>query len=186
MRYHPCRDAQSDAAMKSLVSTIALLLLPTVSSLLLPVASTVPRALTLRLPFASTVPPAVTPRTMVTMQEQPGAGSESDDNEAPAAEPDENLAAKQLEMVAGASDPFRYVRTVLYAVFSIVGLAGAGIAVTQGDMVNAGVNAGVLVGGVVAFVLDQKFQETLQAKVKEEMDDPYLKGDMRQEAPKKD
>ena len=69
LRYHPCRDAQSDAAMRSLVSTIALLLLPTVSSLLLPVASTVPRALTLRLPFASTVPPAVTPRTMVTMQE---------------------------------------------------------------------------------------------------------------------
>ena len=161
------------------------LFLPIASSLLLPVASSVPRALTLRLPIASTVPRALTlRRAIVTMQEQPEGGSESD-NGAPAAEQDEKLSAKQLEMVAGASDPFRYVRTVLYAVFSVVGLAGAGIAVTQGDMVNAGVNAGVLVGGVVAFVLDQKFQETLQAKVKEEMEDPYLKGDMRQEAPQK-
>ena len=153
----------SDFTMRSIFSV---LLLPAVSSLLLPVTSTVPRAVTLR-------------RAMVAMQEQPA------DDGAPTAEQDEKLSAKQLEMVAGASDPFRYVRTVLYAVFSIVGLAGAGIAVTQGDMVNAGVNAGVLVGGVAAFVLDQKFQETLQAKVKEEMDDPYLKGDMRQEAPKK-
>lgn len=55
----------------------------------------------------------------------------------------------------------------------------------QGDMANAGVNAAVLVGGVAAFVVDQKFQETLQAKVKEEMDDPYLKGDMLAEPPKK-
>ena len=82
-------------------------------------------------------------------------------------------------------------------------------------MVNAGVNAGVLVGGVAAFVVDQKFQETLQAKVKEEMyaglrleldcgvgcpnlllthirappwrrDDPYLKGDMLVEPPKEE
>ena len=53
-------------------------------------------------------------------------------------------------------------------------------------MANVGVNAGVLVGGVAAFFLDQKFQEMLQDKVKQEMDDPYLKGDMRQEAPKED
>ena len=34
---------------------------------------------------------------------------------------------------------------------------------------------------------DQKFQEMLQDKVKQEMDDPYLKGDsVRQEAPTED
>ena len=138
-------------------------LLPAASSLLLPVASPVPRAVTLR-------------RAIVTMQDQPAGVSEQD----------EELSAKQLEVVAEASDPFRFVRTTLYGIFSVVGLAGVGIAVFQGDMANVGVNAGVLVGGVAAFFLDQKFQEMLQDKVKQEMDDPYLKGDMRQEAPKED
>jgi hypothetical protein len=168
----------------ALFSTLSLL--PAASSLLLPVASPVPRV-ALRLPVVSTVPRAVTlRRAIVTMQDQPASVSEQDEEiSAPAAQ-DEELSAKQLEVVAEASDPFRFVRMILYGIFSVVGLAGAGIAVSQGDMVNAGVNAGVLVGGVVAFVLDQKFQEMLQAKVKQEMDDPYLKGDMRQEAPNED
>ena len=168
----------------ALFSTLSLL--PAASSLLLPVASPVPRA-ALRLPVVSTVPRAVTlRRAIVTMQEQPAGVSEQDEElSAPAAQDDE-LSAKQLEVVAEASDPFRYVRTTLYGIFSVVGLAGVGIAVFQGDMANVGVNAGVLVGGVAAFVLDQKFQEMLQDKVKQEMDDPYLKGDMRQEAPEED
>ena len=164
-------DADAIAMKAALFATLSLL--PAASSLLLPVASPVPRAVTLR-------------RAIVTMQEQPAGVSEQDEElSAPAAQ-DEELSAKQLEVVAEASDPFRFVRTTLYAIFSVVGLAGVGIAVFQGDMANVGVNAGVLVGGVAAFFLDQKFQEMLQDKVKQEMDDPYLKGDMRQEAPKED
>ena len=169
----------------ALFSTLSLL--PAASCLLLPVASPVPRA-ALRLPVVSTVPRAAVTlrRAIVTMQDQPVGVSEQDEElSAPAAQ-DEELSAKQLEVVAEASDPFRFVRTTLYGIFSVVGLAGVGIAVFQGDMANVGVNAGVLVGGVAAFVLDQKFQEMLQDKVKQEMDDPYLKGDMRQEAPKED
>ena len=177
------RFADAGFSGAALFSTLSLL--PAASSLLLPVASPVPRV-ALRLPVVSTVPRAVTRRAIVTMQDQPAGVSEQDEKlSAPAAQ-DEELSAKQLEVVAEASDPVRFVRMILYGIFSVVGLAGAGIAVSQGDMVNACVNAGVLVGGVVAFVLDQKFQEMLQAKVKQEMDDPYLKGDMRQEAPKED
>ena len=35
---------------------------------------------------------------------------------------DEALKAKQLEVAAGASDPFRLIRQVVYAVFSVVGV----------------------------------------------------------------
>ena len=53
------------------------------------------------------------------------------------------------------------------------GLAGAGIALFKGDIDDAGINGAVLVGGVAAFVVDMKFQESLQEKVKSEIEDPF-------------
>ena len=53
------------------------------------------------------------------------------------------------------------------------GLAGAGIALFKGDIADAGINGAVLVGGVAAFVVDMKFQESLQEKVKSEIEDPF-------------
>ena len=91
--------------MSPAVFTISLLLLQTVSALLLPAAPTVPRAVTLR-------------RAMAAMQEKPAGDA---DDGAPAVEQSQKYSEKQLELVAGASDPFRYVRQVLYAVFSVVG-----------------------------------------------------------------
>lgn len=92
--------------------------------------------------------------------------------------PEAALREKQIESVARASDPFRLVRTVLYAVFGLVSLAGAGIAVTKGNMADAGVNGAVFVGVGVAFLVDQKVQGALAEKAKEEIDNPYLKGEM--------
>eukprot|EP00320_Phaeocystis_rex_P020292 CAMPEP_0119069568 /NCGR_PEP_ID=MMETSP1178-20130426/24312_1 /TAXON_ID=33656 /ORGANISM="unid sp, Strain CCMP2000" /LENGTH=151 /DNA_ID=CAMNT_0007051343 /DNA_START=23 /DNA_END=478 /DNA_ORIENTATION=- len=128
----------------------------------------------LLLPAAPAVPRALSPVTLlrVTMVEPTGGPDAPVELEQGA-----KYSKQQLEVAAGASDPFRFVRQIIYGIFSVVGLAGAGIAVMQGDMANAGVNAAVLVGGGVAFVLDMKFQDMLQAKVKEELDDPYIKGD---------
>ena len=93
--------------MKSSVFSMSLVWLPMVASLLLPTAPTVQRAVTLR-------------RAVATMQEQPASGSDAD-ADAPAVEQGQKYSTKQLEMVAGASDPFRYVRQILYAIFSVVG-----------------------------------------------------------------
>ena len=43
----------------------------------------------------------------------------------------------------------------------------------KGDIADAGINGAVLVGGVAAFVVDMKFQESLQEKVKSEIEDPF-------------
>ena len=95
------------------------------------------------------------------------------------AEAEAALREKQIESVARASDPFRYVRTVLYAIFGLVSLAGAGIAVSKGNMADAGVNSAFLVGAGAAFFVDQKFVQTaLTEKAKEEIENPYLKGEM--------
>jgi len=95
------------------------------------------------------------------------------------AEAEAALREKQIESVARASDPFRYVRTVLYAIFGLVSLAGAGIAVSKGNMADAGVNSAFLVGAGAAFFVDQKFvQAALTEKAKEEIENPYLKGEM--------
>ena len=55
----------------------------------------------------------------------------------------------EVELVERAQDPFRAVRFVLYGIFSLVGLAGVGIAVSQGEIGDAAINAAVLAGGPV-------------------------------------
>ena len=124
-------------------------------------------------PAAPTAAPAEDGPAVVDFLKNP-AGFTTKDVSAPEAA----LREKQIESVARASDPFRLVRTVLYAVFGLVSLAGAGIAVTKGNMADAGVNGAVFVGVGVAFLVDQKVQGALAEKAKEEIDNPYLKGEM--------
>ena len=51
------------------------------------------------------------------MQETPGPAAEPEADAQPAAAVPPELSDQQLELVAGASDPFRFVRQILYAIF---------------------------------------------------------------------
>lgn len=62
-----------------------------------------------------------------------------------------------------------------------VGLAGAGIAVAKGEMDNAATNSLFLVGAGGAFFIDLKVRDALKEKTKEEVSNPYLKGDLTAE-----
>ena len=57
-----------------------------------------------------------------------------------------NLDEQRLEAVSRSGDPFRAIRYVLYGIFGLVGVAGVGVGLMQGDVQNAGINAGVAVG----------------------------------------
>ena len=90
--------------------------------------------------------------------------------------PKKKLTQQQLEVVAGASDPFRFVRLILYGIFGFVGVVGAGLALSKGDVANAGVNGLFFVGAGGAYFVDLKVQGALLDKAKEEVENPYLKG----------
>lgn len=154
------------------------------TTLLLPLATSL---LVVQRPHQLAQPAAPRNRLVVLQDGEPAATSagvpvESAMPEAAATPADATVDAalreKQIESVARAGDPFRYVRTVLYVIFGLVGLAGAGIAVSKGNMADAGVNSAFLLGAGVAFVVDQKIQGALTEKAKEEIENPYLKGEM--------
>ena len=55
----------------------------------------------------------------------------------------------------------RFVRLILYGIFGFVGVVGAGLALSKGDVANAGVNGLFFVGAGGAYFVDLKVQGAL-------------------------
>ena len=90
-----------------------------------------------------------------------------------------NLDEQRLEAVSRSGDPFRAIRYVLYGIFGLVGVAGVGVGLMQGDVQNAGINAGVAVGAGALYFVDQQATGALKEKTREEIENPMLGGGIK-------
>mmetsp|Transcript_125225 Transcript_125225/g.234212 ORF Transcript_125225/g.234212 Transcript_125225/m.234212 type:complete len:231 (-) Transcript_125225:54-746(-) len=88
-----------------------------------------------------------------------------------------------VELVAEASDPFRLIRGVIYVTFGVTGLAGIVISALQmgknpaSSIANLGINAAVLAAGIAVFLFDRQTTAKFRENAKQELENPFLKGD---------